>query len=59
MHGQQNIKTCCKVQAVKLIKSDRKTRVMKDPGKLDNLHIANILLTCTYYATESRHTNTL
>jgi len=44
-------------QTVKVINSDRKTRVMKDPGKLDNLHIANILesaqrlhdlLTCTY-----------
>jgi len=44
-------------QAVKLIKSDRKTRVMKDPGKLDSLRIVNILesaerlhdlLTCTY-----------
>jgi hypothetical protein len=30
-------------QAVKLIKSDRKTRDMKDPGKQDSLHIANIL----------------
>jgi len=30
-------------QLLNLINSDRKTRVMIDPGKLDNLHIANIL----------------
>jgi hypothetical protein len=30
-------------QAVKLINSDRKTRVTKDLGELDSLHIPNIL----------------
>jgi hypothetical protein len=37
LQGPQHKKT------VKQVNSDRKKTVMKDPGKLDNLHITNIL----------------